>query len=335
MFEARGQVPPHPLFVISLDFEQGWGMEAGRARGDRAASIIGARSALPRILALAERHRIACTWATVGLLFLATREEMIAAAPAIKPSYSDPELSNYARLPGIGRDEKADPLHFGQSLIRLIQDHPRQEIACHTFSHYYALEDGEDPSAFAADLDAARAAAGGLRINLRSLVFPRNQVRPSYLALCHAAGYRSFRGTQRSRLHASQPRSAERRWARLLRAADNYLPLTGSPPINAARPVGDMLDVPASRFLRPSTGYSPLDLMQLARIRSDMSAAARNRGIFHLWWHPQNFGENIDLNLATLEAIFEHYHVLEDRFGMVSATMDEVATIVDEPVCPA
>lgn len=310
-------------------------MEAHKARGPCAASIIGARTAIPGILRLAERYGVACTWATVGMLFLGTRDDLISASPQVKPRYGDPELSNYARIPGIGRNENDDPLHYGKSLVGLIQDHPRQEIACHTFSHYYALEDGDDPAAFTADLDAAKAAAATLKLKLRSIVFPRNQVRPSYLALCRSAGYRSFRGTQRSRLHTTRPRGAEQRWARLLRAADNYLPLIGTQTIRAERATGGLLDVPASRFLRPSTGYQPIDSMQLARLRGGMSAAARTGGLFHLWWHPQNFGENTELNLGMLESIFQHFHALEDQFGMVSAKMDEVATVIEEPALPA
>lgn len=310
-------------FVISLDLEQAWGMEATKSHGRERASILGARKAIPRMLALAERHGICCTWATVGFLFFDDRDELLNALPATRPNYADPSLSPYPRMGSIGRSEKEDPLHFGRSLIRLIQDCPGQEIAGHTFSHYYSLEDGDDSAAFEADLAAARSAAALLGIELRTIVFPRNQVREAYLPLCYAMGYRSYRGNQRSELHRSRPRRSEKTWPRLLRAADNYLPLMPRPEVNRPRDVDGMLNVAASRFLRPASS-SLLNRLQLGRIRDEMTEAARNGGVFHLWWHPQNFGQKTDLNLRVLEAIFDHYRRLAGDYGMASSTMDRL-----------
>ncbi len=313
-------------FIISLDFEQAWGMEAKKAYGSERPSILGAREAVPRMLALAERYGVGCTWATVGFLFYDDRDELLDALPEIRPIYANPELSPYDRMVMVGRNERTDPLHFGRSLIRQIRDCPGQEVAGHTFSHYYSLEDGDDPAAFEADLLAARHAAASLGVELRSIVFPRNQVRETYLPICHTTGYRSYRGTQRSELHRSRPRHAERTWSRLLRAADNYLPLTMSRDPERPQKVGDMIDIAASRFLRPASPSSAtLNRLQLKRIQNGMTLAAEQGGMFHLWWHPQNFGRDIDLNLHILEAIFEHFRRLADECGMASATMGAIA----------
>ncbi len=246
--------------------------------------------------------------------------------PETRPRYADPALSPYSRMAMVGRDEKSDPLHFGRSLIRQIRDCPGQEVAGHTFSHYYTLEDEGDAVAFGADLAAARRAAATLGVKLDSIVFPRNQVRESYLPLCEAIGYRAYRGTQRSELHRSRPRGAEQLWSRLLRAADNYWPLSTSPEPNQPRQVGAMVDIAASRFLRPATPSSPLlNRAQLRRIQGEMTRAAQRGGVFHLWWHPQNFGRDTALNLQVLEAIFEQYRRLADAHGMASATMRDLA----------
>jgi hypothetical protein len=314
-------------FVISLDFEQAWGMEARKAYGAERPAILGARDAIPRILELAERHGIACTWATVGLLFFDDRDELLAALPEKRPDYADPALSPYGRMAMVGRDERTDPLHFGRSLLRQIRDCPRQEVAGHTFSHYYALEDGGDPAAFTADLAAARLAAATLGITLRSIVFPRNQVRETYLPLCHAMGYRTYRGTQAAEMYRSRPRAAERVWSRLLRAADTYWPIATPREPNRPRPVGAMTDIAASRFLRPvRSSTALLNRAQLRRIEQEVTRAAQQDGVYHLWWHPQNFGRDTALNLAMLEAIFEHYRRLADTYGMASTTMIDLST---------
>jgi hypothetical protein len=87
-----------------------------------------------------------------------------------------------------------------------------------------------------------------------------------------------------------------------------------------------MVDVPASRFLRPWRGNAILDRLQMARIRSDMTQAAKSGGIFHIWWHPHNFGRNTDENLRNLETILQHYRRLVDQFGMENATMEAIAS---------
>lgn len=301
-------------------------MEAAKAYGGARASILGARQAIPRILALAERYGVSCTWATVGLLFFDDRDELLSALPEVRPRYANPELSPYARMSAIGRSEDVDPLHFGRSLIKRIQSCPGQEIAGHTFSHYYALEDGNDPTAFAADLKAAREAAELLGITLRSIVFPRNQLRPEYLSECFTQGYRSYRGNQRSALHRSRRRKDEASWSRLLRAADNYLPLTGGYVAQRLQKIDGLMNVSASRFLRPAnSSWRMLNELQLKRIRDEMTASAINGGTYHLWWHPHNFGEDTEKNLAVLEDVFRHYQRLSGEYGMVSMTMQAIA----------
>ena len=54
-------------------------------------------------------------------------------------------------------------------------------------------------------------------------------------------------------------------------------------------------------------------------------AAARSGSIFHLWWHPHNFGRDTNANLDFLSRLLAHYGELNDRFGMRSATMAEAA----------
>lgn len=315
-----------PRLVISLDFELAWGMGATKAYGSYHANILGERQAVPRILDLAERYGIGCTWATVGLLFFDEKEEMLECLPEARPHYQDADLSAYARLDRVGRNEQEDPLHFGLSLIRLIQACPRQQLAGHTFSHYYCLEDDGNAAAFAADLAAAARAAERRGADLESLVFPRNQVRPAYLALCADAGYRSFRGTQDDGLHRSRPRKDEGAWLRLGRTLDCYQPFLRAH--RAVRPaaVGEMVDIPASRFLRPAVASAPiLNQLQLQRIEGEMTAAARSGGVYHLWWHPHNFGRDTELNLFGLRKIFEHFARLSDQYGMTASTMRDIA----------
>ncbi|WIW87072.1 MULTISPECIES: polysaccharide deacetylase family protein [unclassified Sphingobium] len=315
-----------PALVISLDLEQAWGSEPQRIGPAELAAYHGARRAIPRILDLVAERNVALTWATVGLLFFDERDEMLSQLPAQRPSYADPALSAYARLNDVGRNEREDPLHFGRSLLRRIGAYPRQEIAGHSFSHYYALEDGNDPESFAADLAAASKAAASLGVELKSLVFPRNQVKEAYLPLCRSAGYESFRGTQQGGSHDGRPRRGDHLRHRAARLAETYLPLTPNAP---GRPVvtAGLVNIAASHFLRPAQiRLTALDQLQRIRIRGRMRCAAQRRGICHIWWHPQNFGQDIDQNLHMLGAILDDYRRMADDFGMTSVTMAELAS---------
>jgi hypothetical protein len=90
-----------------------------------------------------------------------------------------------------------------------------------------------------------------------------------------------------------------------------------------------IVSVPQSRFLRPcNRRLSLLDGVRLQRILSSMNFAAQNQRLFHLWWHPHNFGVNTDLNLSFLRDILEHYRQLGREFEFQSSTMAEVAETV-------
>jgi hypothetical protein len=45
---------------------------------------------------------------------------------------------------------------------------------------------------------------------------------------------------------------------------------------------------------------------------------------YHLWWHPENFGKNIDRNINSLELILKFYCALNQKYGMKSLSMSEV-----------
>src|SRR6266480_4004163 len=157
LLASRRRAMQYGVFVISLDFELLWGVRDQRTIADYGANILGVRQAVPALLDLFAERNIACTWATVGLLFFATNKALLAALPARKPRYADARISSYHYLNELGADEERDPYHYGLSLIRRILNYPSQEIGTHTFSHFYCLEEGGDVDAFRADLAAARA----------------------------------------------------------------------------------------------------------------------------------------------------------------------------------
>ena len=47
--------------------------------------------------------------------------------------------------------------------------------------------------------------------------------------------------------------------------------------------------------------------------------------MFHLWWHPHNFGVDLQENLDVLRALLAHFRMLQGEFDMVSCSMADVA----------
>ena len=315
------------VLTISLDFELRWGDLEGFARETYRENLLGVRQAIPGMLKLFSEHGIHATWATVGFLFFSGRDELLENLPTILPEYTREDLSPYPHIARTGNSEEEDPLHYAPSLIEQIAVTPGQEVATHTFSHYYCLEEGQTAAAFSADLRAAQQIAARQGIELRSLVFPRNQFNEEYLSICAKHGIIAYRGNQRSWMYEASTTDGEPRSKRLARLADVYLNLSGYNGHDAGVMGREVpFNVPASRLLRPvSRVAAPLEPLRLRRIKNEMSHAARNALLYHLWWHPHNFGADIEANLEFLQQVLVHYRLLKEEYGMESLTMGEIA----------
>jgi peptidoglycan/xylan/chitin deacetylase (PgdA/CDA1 family) len=314
------------LFVISLDFELYWGVRDKRSLEAYGDNIRGVRQVIPSLLQLFDQYGVKATFATVGFLFCKNKEELLRYKPSVLPQYSQKKCSPYENnyLDTIGNSENDDVYHYGYSLVELLQQNGNHEIASHTFSHFYCLEQAS-PEAFEADLLAAKAVAQKMNLEVASIVFPRNQYSDTHIALCRKHGFTSYRGNERSRVY--QPRSNEEqsKFIRATRLLDSYMNLTGHHTftIDASEPI---LNIPASRFLRPySRKLRFLDPLRLKRIKNSMTHAAKKGEAFHLWWHPHNFGINLKGNLQFLEQILQHYRFLQQTYGMRSLTMQQIA----------
>lgn len=319
------------IFLISLDVELLWGVRDKRGVDSYGRQILGGRQAVGRMLELFQHHGIRATWAAVGLLFFADKEALLQGLPDVRPAYLDPRISAYADLDAIGPDEAADPYHFGASLIDSIRACPGQELASHTFSHYYTLEPGQGADAFGADIRAAQAAAQARGVALKSLVFPRNQVNRACLPLLPLLGFQCFRGTENAFGRGKDGQRAITRFERAVRLLDSYLPLTGAHtyPLGAAG-TKPPYNLRASAFLRPYRPGAPLlERLRLLRIKRCMTRAAKKGEVFHLWWHPHNLGAHLEENLAGLRCLLEHYQKLAQRYGMRSLSMSEAASQLD------
>ena len=320
--------------VISLDLEFYWGMRDVVSLNDYRQNLAGVRRAISAMLELFTEYEIHATWATLGFLYYENFEQLKDNLPKQLPSYSKEGLSPYKYFNTSSSPELE--LHFCPETIATIARCSGQEIATHTFSHYYCLEAGQTQAEFAADLEAAIAVAKKMNIDTKSLVFPRNQYNEAYLQTIAECGIDCYRGNQQNAIYNEENGDGDRPKKRILRLLDTYFNLTGHNTYSRSRSKESLsqlqsdypINIPASHFLRP---YSPklkyLDRLRLRRITSSMQHAAKQGEIYHLWWHPHNFGINLAENLSFLEQILQSYQNLNRQNKMQSLNMGEVADL--------
>lgn len=318
------------ILVVSLDFELYWGVRDLCSIDEYAEKWGGERERIAEILDLFRDRGIHATWATVGLLFFAGKEEMLQGLPALKPAYSDPRLSPYGHIAGggVGQGEDDDPHHFALSLIERIRSTPGQRIGSHTFSHYYSLEKGQTEWQFYSDLQAAADVAAKRGIPLESLVLPRNQIRRKYVGRLAELGIKTYRGNPQHRLYRDGYSVSDPPLKRALRLADSYFNLTGhhTYPAESLAPKAP-LSLPASFFFRsPPRWLGWLEPLRLYRMRRSMTHAAKHGQVYHLWFHPYNAAE--EAGMRALKRLANHFRRLAERYGMISLNMEELAEAV-------
>lgn len=311
--------------IISLDFELHWGAVEKWDLSQKNDYFDTTRKSIPLVLALFEEFEIHATWATVGFLFAKNKEQLLEFSPKTRPIYYNQILNYYKLIDNdeIGNDEIDDPYHYGYSLIKKIIDTPNQELGTHTFCHYYCNEPGQNLTQFEADLKAAQSiSVKNFGVELKSLVFPRNQFNESYLEVAHKNGIKVVRSNPDVWFWKNSSKLSP-----FARAFDTLMPISSTLTFDEKKQVTkkEVLLLPASRFLRPYTNNEKhIQSIKLKRVLNEMTFAAKNNKLYHLWWHPHNFGQNMIENLSNLEVILKHFKVLNEKYEFTSSSMIEL-----------
>ncbi len=308
-------------FIISLDFELHWGGVEKWDVENKRTYFINTVKFIPDLLELFQKHDIRCTWATVGFLFAYNKKQLLEFSPKKTPSYHNNSLCYYNLFSKLGTDENDDPLHYAPSLIKKILNTPGQELASHTFAHYYCNEPGQTVDEFDADLKAAQSIAKeNFGVTLKSLVFPRNQFNTSYLEVAKKNGIKVLRSNPNVWF-----------WNRsfgkltpIFRAIDTLFPISKPLCFENVSQIDGLIHLPASRFFRPFAKRERIiQKYKLNRIKYEMTYAAKHNKNYHLWWHPHNFGDDIENNRKQLLEIIDHFKFLKEKYGFVSANMKD------------
>jgi len=308
------------IFCISLDFELNWGIFEKNDIDNRVKYFNNTLKSIPETLYLFEKYNIHATWASVGFLFFKNKIELLSNIPNNIPKYQNKKVSSYEYIRH-QYNNKFQAYHFAPHLIKKIQNTTGQEIGTHTLSHYYCLEPGQTPKDFKNDLLKHKEIAKKFGIQINSLVFPRNQHNKTYERIVEEIGIVAIRTNPDIWFWNSKIK--ENLFKKIFRTLDAYIPLFDSTykSINLNQKV---IKIPASRFFRPLNKYNFLNKLRIIRIKQEMKKAAKKNKIYHLWWHPHNFGNNPKKALLELEEILKYYKKLKLKYDFTSLNMNEI-----------
>jgi peptidoglycan/xylan/chitin deacetylase (PgdA/CDA1 family) len=316
------------IFTISLDFELFWGVRDHRTLEDYGENVRNVHNVVPRLLTLFNKYDVHCTWATVGFLFFSGKQELLPYLPQQKPAYVKKEYDPYTYLE---QNELEKVYHFAPALIEQIKRTPGQEIGTHTFCHFYTLERNTTIEQFRNDLRAAIKIAKEKGIEIKSIIFPRNQYSDEHIKACMEEGIIIYRGNASTGAYKPVSRENENIFRKAIRFTDAYMNLTGSQCHHI--PAADsIINIPASRFLRPyKPKFKMFDGLKLNRIKQGIKFAAKHGLIYQLWWHPHNFGKYMDENFNFLEEVLKFYHQLNQEGKIESLNLLEIYSRTQNP----
>lgn len=320
------------LFVISLDFELYWGRFDKIELSDTVKKrLLNTRLLITEQLNIFVQSQIHATWATVGMLFNKTEEQWLINKPSLLPVFTNSKRSAYNDFAAKDINIENRLFYFAPDIIHAIAQTHGQEVGSHTYAHYYCLEDGGTKEQFSADLKAAKKIAADNQLQLRSLVFPRNQYNDEYLSVCAAEGIVCVRTNPP--VWYWRPTSSETMLRKLFRFTDAYN-FTGVAKTYTLQQLGNKpndlpLQLPASRLLRPwQAKYPLLNKLKMKRIKEEMTEAAKTGSYYHLWWHPENFGDDPEECLTELKEIVQHYQFLKQAYQFMSCNMHEATQLL-------
>jgi hypothetical protein len=306
-------------FILSLDTELAWGSAHGGKLKEREAFFNQTRSCISRLMQLLEKYQIHATWAIVGHLFLERCQPLngIKHPEIVRPDYS--WYKNDWLSPDPCSDIHNAPIWYGRDIIRQILGcKVSQEIGCHTFSHVQVGEPGCSRECFSSELRACQNEAAKLGLSLQSFVYPRNSV--GHLDELVKAGFTVYRGPVTSWFE-HLPGIASRAGHLL----DTFLPIP--PPVVLPLKENGLWNLPASYFYPPADRWwklLPVSL-QVGKAGQGLRQAARQRRIFHLWFHPFNLASDPDKLLGGLEAVFAEVARYREKGLLDNLTMGEAA----------
>jgi len=308
------------VFIVSVDTELAWGCTSLRDLATCIPRLKQTRSAISVILRMCERYQMAFTWAVVGGLLLDPDNKGIGldSIPLHNPQ-TRTCCTNHHDISSDGAY-----MWYGRDIVDAIRNcRVTQEIGCHSFSHISYDEGNCSIAAAASDLEHCHTAFQALGLTCKAFVYPFNRV--GHLALLPHHGFICYRGPElhtHVRPHFLTP---------LLKACRLLCRLFAGPP--ALRPTlkyKELVNIQASMLFRvpeisnPKLWRTILDF-QVTSAKQGLSNATRTGKVFHLWFHPFQFGHRTREMLGALDEVLSSASRLRSDNKLEILTMGQMA----------
>lgn len=274
---------------ISADFELNW---AFRGRAAHLRDSLGAteRQNVPYILDLLSEFSMPVTWATVGHLFLTscTRDGVHAHRKMPRPPHNSRWQGDWYRHDPC-TDLVRDPLWYAPDLIeQVIRAKVAHEIGSHSFSHIDFSPHTSNRELVKSEIEECRAVMGSHGLQLRSLVYPFNNMGHAYHDLLYQCGIIAVRHRD-TRIRLSYPERS---------------------------PTG-VYKIYESMNLRSTDHYHYRDKAEMF-----ITHALEQGTAYHLWFHPSDPRSVFQNEFA---AILEIIQQLREAGSVWTATMGNLA----------
>ena len=299
------------VFTISIDFELIWGtLDLFGPERFRAACEIEREVIIDRLLELFVEYNVPATWCVLGHLMLdRCRPEAGRKHPEIvRPSHSWCEGDWFENDP-CGSEDVA-PLFLGRSLVEKIRScSVPQEIGCHSFSHVIFGDRGCSAETAESEISTCVGIARELGIEMCSFAFPRNEV--GYLDVLKRHGFAAYRGPERHWYEGKHWPPAIKRLAHLWDVVT-----AAEPPVELPkRAEAGLWNIPGSMIYFPMHGlrrFIPVS-RRVKRAIKGLNAAVEQTRVFHLWFHPTNFADEVEAMFSGLVSVLDHASSLRSR----------------------
>lgn len=295
--------------IVSLDCEGKWGMADHLAPYIHACLTDDALAAVyRRLVQMFASYDIPATFAYVMAFLLTPTERQGFGHLLERDGRDDPWMEHVWQAWEAGHTQG----WFQPEALAVVLADGRHEVACHGFSHRSLADDAISAESAREELDAAQAVALVKGVELKTLVYPRNQV--GHRAILRDNGFIGYREK------LSRPGGA---LGRIYRLAEEF-----NVAARAQKPefilADGLVPIPPGFFFNWQFGSRRLvpGRVTVTRWKNLLDAAASDGGVVHLWLHPHNLitapqtGDNLARVLA-------HAALLRDRGSIEIITQEQ------------
>lgn len=310
--------------VISQDFEMLWGSIGSNKFETFKKNVIHEDFIIDKTLELFKKYKIHATWAIVGAMLCKNSNEA--------NNYINNDIIyknwNFSMKDYINSiPDELNKYYFAPHYLYKLLSIKHQEIATHTFSHFYCLEDDSKKSLFEEEIQNSKKIFSEYGVEIKSIILPRNQVNTSWNDVLLKNKITAVRMRQPAFIL-----SKNKQRSKIIDFLDSYIPIRKNLCYNIKniKEENGVYNIKASMFYRTyNEKLKIFEYLKTARIKHEMTISAKKGLIFHLWWHPHNMGSNIKYNFKQLESILKHYKKLSSKYDYKSYNMEEIVNLLE------